>query len=399
MKIGLVCPYNMLERAGGVADVVVHLYDGLTKKGHKVKIITPRPAGYKGTAPKDYILLGNISGTRFSAGLGTTGTWTFDIDSNEIKRVLNEEKFDVINFHEPWAPILARQMLQYSDCAHVGTFHANFVDSAAGKSLVNLFVPYAKGVGEKMDLVTAVSPAPAAVLLEKGGPDHRLVKTIRYVPNGIDLKEYSQKPPMAVKHPQIKTILYIGRLEGRKGVKYLLRAYKELSGRRDDVQLMIAGQGADEKKLRDFVAQEEIPRVTFLGYISDKDKIYHLHRADVFCSPALRGESFGIVLLEAMAAGTPIVAGDNIGYLSVMKDTGAISLVNPRDTVDFARRLEIMLFNEDIRKVWINWAKEYIKQFDYKNVVNQYEDAYRQAVRLHDKTPKPKRRFSFRRQS
>jgi len=385
----------MFDRIGGVADVVVHLYEGLRKKGHDVRIITPRPASYKGDAPEGYILLGNTSGTRFSAGLGTHGTWTFDIDSDEVKRVLEKEKFDVINFHEPWAPILARQMMQHSTAAHVGTFHANFVDSAAGKSLVNLFVPYAKPVTEKLDIITAVSPAPAAVLLDKGS-GHRLVDNIKYIPNGIDLKKYSTKPSRAVKHPTMKTILYVGRLEARKGVKYLLTAYKDLADRREDVQLMIAGQGDDEQKLRDFVTEQNIQRVTFLGFISDEDKIYHLHRADAFCSPAVRGESFGIVLLEAMAAGVPVVAGDNIGYVSVMKDTGAISLVNPKDTVDFTRRLEIMLFNEDIRRVWRDWAKHYIRQFNYPKVVDQYEEAYKEAVALHEKRPKAKSRFSLR---
>jgi phosphatidylinositol alpha-mannosyltransferase len=308
---------------------------------------------------------------------------------------LDTEKFDVINFHEPWAPILARQMLQLSDNVHVGTFHANLIDSVAAKSLVNLFLPYGRGIGEKLDLVTAVSPAPAQVLIDKD-PSHRLVKSIQYIPNGIDIKTYRTRPTMALKHPKMKTILYIGRLEGRKGVKYLLRAYQELAQRNDKVQLMIAGSGPDETKLRDYVSEQEIPRVTFLGYISDKDKIHHLHRADVFCSPATRGESFGVVLLEAMAAGCPVVAGDNIGYQSVLTGSGAISLVNPKDTVDFARRLEIMLFNEDVRKLWLKWAAEYVKQFDYKHVVEQYEDAYKKATKLHEKRPKAKSRFSFR---
>lgn len=395
MKIALVCPYNMFERAGGVAEVVVHLREGLIKKGHVVKIITPRPSGYEEDAPKDYILLG--TSTKFNAGLATDGTWTFNIDADEIKTVLEREQFDVINFHEPWAPILARQILPLSNAAHVGTFHANLIDSVAAKSLVNLFVPYARGVGEKLDLITAVSPAPAQVLIDKD-PKHRLVKNIRYVPNGIDLKKYQTKPSTAVKHPNMKTILYVGRLEGRKGVKYLLQAYKDLTARRKDVQLMIAGIGPEEQKLRDYVDEMEIPRVTFLGFISDEEKIHHLHKAEVFCSAATRGESFGIVLLEAMAAGCPVVAGDNVGYQAVLKDTGAISLVNPKDTVDFSRRLEIMLINKDIRNVWLKWANDYVKQFDYRHVVDMYEAAYKEAIKLHERAPKPKRWFSFRRQ-
>lgn len=381
----------MLERAGGVGELVVNLRLGLEKKGHTVKIITPRPVGFLGTAPEGYILLG--TSTKFTGGLATDGTFTLNVASDEIKKVLNEEQFDVINFHEPWAPILARQMLQVSETVHVGTFHANLVDSAAAKSLVNVFKSYGRSISEKLDYVTAVSPAPARVLLEKD-PERKLIKEICYIPNGIDVKRYQTKPDLAVKHPKMKTILYVGRLEGRKGLKYLLKAYKELSDRTDDVQLLIAGTGPDEQKLRDYIKEFEIPRITFLGFVTDEDKIHQLHRADVFCSAATKGESFGIVLLEAMAAGCPVVAGDNIGYASVMKDTGAISLVNPKDTRDFSRRLEIMLFNEDVRQLWLKWAKQYVKQYDYVHIVDLYEEAYIQAVKVHTQRPESKSRVS-----
>ncbi|MBX4201503.1 glycosyltransferase family 4 protein [Candidatus Saccharibacteria bacterium] len=394
MRIALVCPYNMMERAGGVGEVVMHLHEKLTEKGHQVRIITPRPTGFKGDAPDDYIFLGTSA--KFNAGLSTDGTWTFNIGSDEIKAILDEEKFDVINFHEPWAPILARQILPLSEATHVGTFHANLVDSVAAKSLVNLFIPYGRGLAEKLDLITAVSPAPAAVFLDKD-PSHRLVKSIKYIPNGIDIKKYQTRPAMAVKHPKMKTILFIGRLEGRKGVKHLLRAYKDLSVRHKNVRLLIAGGGPDDNKLKEFVEEERIPRVTFLGFISEEDKIRHLHRADVFCSPATHGESFGVVLLEAMAAGCPIVAGDNVGYQSVMKNTGLLSLVNPRDIVDFSRRLEIMIFDQDVRRLWLNWSTEYVKKFDYSLIVEQYENAYKEAMEIHEKRPKAKSRFSLRR--
>ncbi|MBX4188512.1 glycosyltransferase family 4 protein [Candidatus Saccharibacteria bacterium] len=395
MKIALVCPYIMIGRSGGVGEVVIHLYEGLKKRGHDVRVLTPRPNGYKGSIPKDFILVGTTTKSKFSPGLATEGTWTFNIDGDNIKEMLEREKFDIINFHEPWAPILARQMLQQSDAVHVGTFHANLVDSVAAKSLVNLFIPYGKGIGEKLDLVTAVSPAPASVLIDKD-PEHRLVEHIRFIPNGIDLKRFSTKPSTSIKHPRMKTILYVGRLESRKGIKYLIRAFNELSKRDANIQLLIAGRGPDEQKLRDFVTEENIKRVTFLGYITDEDKIHQLHKADVFCAPATRGESFGLVLLEAMAAGVPTVAGDNMGYASVMKGTGAISLVNPKDIVDFSRRLEIMASNEDIRKVWQKWAKGYVQQFDYPKVVAQYEDAYKEAIKLHAQRPKAKSRFSLR---
>jgi phosphatidyl-myo-inositol alpha-mannosyltransferase len=245
-----------------------------------------------------------------------------------------------------------------------------------------------------MQIITAVSETASSGLIAKASNNPK-VKAIRYIPNGIDLKSYKTRSP-APRHPNMKTILYIGRLEGRKGVNYLLRAFSVLAASRDDVQLYVAGSGPDEAALRSFVKENDIPRVTFLGFISNEDKISYLHRADLFCAPAHKGESFGIVLLEAMAASCPIVAGDNKGYLSVMKSTGALSLVNPKDTIDFSRRLEIMIFNEDIRNVWLKWAQPYVQQFDYPKIVTQYEDAYKEAVRLHDKRPKAKSRFSLR---
>jgi len=211
---------------------------------------------------------------------------------------------------------------------------------------------------------------------------------VTIIPNGIDLKKYSTRPVSAISHPTLKTIFYVGRLEDRKGLKFLLRAFNELCARRSDVQLLIAGSGPDENKLRDYVDELQIPRVTFLGYISDEQKIHQMHRADVFCSTARYGESFGIVLLEAMAAGTPVVAGDNIGYIGLMRDLGALSLVNPQDTIDFARRLELFIFNEDLRKIWQKWAKPYVKQFDYSNIVDLYENFYKKTLKKHGKRQK-----------
>jgi phosphatidyl-myo-inositol alpha-mannosyltransferase len=378
MKIALVCPYDMIGHSGGVQQIVMHQAEGLRARGHKVKIITPRPNKLKGEAPEGYIFLGNSR--KIKAGLATAGDISVEIDGTEIDDVLNREEFDIINLHEPWIPVLARQITMRSNAALVGTFHANLSDSLAGKSLANMFSAYGRGIYEKMHLLTAVSESAAGILLSKL-PEDELVKNIRYIPNGIDLMKYSTTPPNAIRNPSIKTILFIGRLEGRKGLKYLIRAYAELVRHRDDVQLYIAGKGQDEKKLRDYVRDNDIPRVTFIGYISDEDKIYHLHKADVFCSPAHRGESFGIVLLEAMAAGCPTVAGDNSGYSSVMKEFGAISLVNPLDIVDFARRLEIFLYEEDLRKLWLKWANKYVKQYDWKPIIDQYEDAYKEALK------------------
>jgi phosphatidylinositol alpha-mannosyltransferase len=156
-----------------------------------------------------------------------------------------------------------------------------------------------------------------------------------------------------------------------------------LTQEQSDVSLVIAGDGPDREKMEQMVEELELPNVTFMGYVDDKTKLDLLASADLFCAPAIYGESFGIVLLEAMACGVVTVAGDNSGYSSVLKDTGAVSLVNPRHTVEFARRLQLLLEDEGIRKTWKKWAGSYVKQFSYSNIVDQYEDLYKVALTQH----------------
>jgi phosphatidylinositol alpha-mannosyltransferase len=177
--------------------------------------------------------------------------------------------------------------------------------------------------------------------------------------------------------------LYVGRLERRKGVKYLLEAYGLLAKNLDNISLVIAGNGPDREKLELLAEERDLPNVTFLGFVSDEEKMRLLAEADLFCSPAIFGESFGIVLLEAMASGLVTAAGNNSGYSAVMQELGAVSIVNPHDTTEFARRLQLLLTDEELRKIWKKWAIGYVKQFSYPNVVSQYEDLYQVAKRQH----------------
>jgi phosphatidylinositol alpha-mannosyltransferase len=379
MRIGIICPHNIFV-GGGVGEVVKALQSGLSKRGHYVKILTPTPRAYEGEIPDSVIALGiSVKTKAFS---GTAWQWTISVDNSEVDKVLEREKFDVLHFHEPWMPFWSQQLVQRSNAANVATLHALSFDNMTSKSVKNVVTPYTKPMIKYFDEFTAVSEAAMSYFRTLSD------RPVKIIPNGIDIKLFSSRPSTAVRHPKMKTIFYVGRLEDRKGLKYLLRAYNELARKRDDVQLLIAGSGPDENKLREYVNELKIPRVTFLGYINDEEKIHQLHRADVFCSPARYGESFGIVLLEAMAAGTPTVAGDNAGYVSTMKGLGALSLVNPQDTIDFARRLELLIFNDDLRKLWQKWAKDYVKQFDYAKIVTMYEDCYKEALKSHGKNRK-----------
>jgi len=244
------------------------------------------------------------------------------------------------------------------------------------KTIEKVITPYLRSVLKYIDAYTAVSGAAAEYLTEIA-PRAK----IEIIPNGIDLRKYSNPRAKAV--GKNKTILYVGRLEKRKGVRYLLEAFKELKATEPYARLVIVGDGPDRSQLETWVAENRVTFVTFKGYVSDKEKNDLFKKADLFCSPALYGESFGIVLLEAMAMNKVTVAGDNPGYSSVMSGRGQLSLVNPRDTVDFARRLKLLLNDEAIRALWRQWAKDTVPQYDYERVVEMYEGLYKKELKRH----------------
>jgi phosphatidylinositol alpha-mannosyltransferase len=207
-------------------------------------------------------------------------------------------------------------------------------------------------------------------------------RDIHIIPNGINVEKYQQN--VSRKKSSKKTILFVGRLERRKGIMFLLKAFRELVLSDDTIELHIAGAGPDEARLRRYIQDLEIPRTTFHGFVTEKKKIQLMSEATIFCSPAPYGESFGIVLLEAMALGTPIVAGDNPGYSAVMKDRGSLSIINPKDTNSFVRRLQLMIYDEVLRKAWREWALDYVQQYSYEKVVDQYEKLYQSTCKTNE---------------
>jgi phosphatidyl-myo-inositol alpha-mannosyltransferase len=375
MKIGIVCPYNMFQFAGGVQEIVVNLHKQLTSDGHSVKIITPRPRAHYADPGEDYILVGRSA--KMNTPFNTMVDIGFEADGDEIQAILDTEQFDILHFHEPWVPLLSRQILSRSNCVNVATFHAKLPESILSKSIMNTVIPYTKSILNYIHLFTAVSEA-AAEHLKSLTKDE-----IVLIPNGIDYNRFAQTTKKQKPNESKKSILYLGRLEKRKGVDYLISAYSKLREKHDDVELLIAGNGVKSSSLQRMVAQYEVPDVKFLGFIQESDKPQLMRSADLYCSPALYGESFGIVLLEAMAVGTPVIAGNNSGYASVMTGRGRLSLVSPTQTEDFAQRMELMLYDKEVRDLWIKWATTTVKQYDFGIVTKQYEKVYKKALRIY----------------
>lgn len=374
MKIGLVCPYN-IHKHGGVQEVVLALYRGLKERGHEVRIITPQPRKHEDEPEEDMIYAGVSVDFRTLSFSDTTSQVSSTADNEHIDEIMATEEFDVLHFHEPWMPLLSRQLLQRSDAVNIATFHSKVTTATLSRSILKIVSPYLNSVMKYLHVLTAVSDSAA----EYAGDMTRVPITI--IPNGIDLAKYRHGE--IKKKSDEKTILFVGRLERRKGVRYLLEAFQLLQQTDSNVRLLIAGDGPDREKLELLAEDMKVKKVDFLGFISEELKVKLLAEADIFCSPALFGESFGIVLLEAMATNTVTVAGNNSGYADLMQGLGAVSIVNPKDTEEFARRLRLLLGETGLQKLWHEWAAEYVQQFSYEKVVDQYEELYVEALEQH----------------
>lgn len=371
MKVGLICPYN-IARGGGVQECLLALRDELKQRGHIAKIITPLPRNHVPKTNPSIIFLGK--GTDVKSPFHTTGQISVNVNTDNVKEVLSEHQFDILHFHEPWVPILSRQVLVRSRSVNIATFHAKLPETLMTKTIERVITPYTRSVLKYFSALTAVSPAAAEYV-------HNLTsQPIKIIPNGIDLNYYT--PPLDAKTDSKRRVLFIGRLEKRKGLKYLLKAWRQLlTSNPGNIELIIAGDGPERKRLESFCKENNLSNVYFTGFVDTKMKLELLQTATVFCSPALYGESFGIVLLEAMACGLPIVAGRNPGYEAVLRDRGSLSLIEPSNVEEFSRRLDLFINDQAMRLLWRRWALNYVKQFNYPIIVDQYENLYNSIVK------------------
>jgi len=371
MKIAIYSPYNMLK-SGGVQEHVMMQAKILKKRGHKVIIVTPRPRTHSKfkKAPSGYTYLG-VS-TRIKAPHATHADVSMSLDNDAIDAVL-DDNYDVIHVHEPLSPIAARQFLARAEgkALRVGTFHAALPGNTLGKSFVSTYKTYAKGVLPFVDVITAVSPAAVGYI------QNYTDLPINYIANGIDASLY--KPKKVERDRNL--VVFIGRLEKRKGARQLIRAFSVLIEKKPDARLFICGDGPLRQSLENYVENLGLEdSVEFKGFISDATKLEVLNTCSVYSSPALYGESFGIVLAEAMAMQAPIVCHPNDGYKWVMQDTGRLSLVDCKDPYAYADRLQLLMEDDSLRAAWQTWAKKYVKKFDYEKIVTSYEKLYKESL-------------------
>ena len=364
LKIALICPYDIFKK-GGVQTLIFNLKDNYKKQGHQVKIITPLIRGGKSLNDDDIIFIGRSRD--FNSPLHTTVQISASVDYDFINSILEENQFDIIHLHEPWVPFISRQILVRSKAVNIGTFHAKIPERVISRTLVKVVNPYLKSVLDYLDGLTAVSESAKEYLTGLSS------QNIKIIPNGIELKNFTFKKVDQQPHQRI---LYIGRLESRKGVKYLIDAYSEIYKANQSIELVIVGDGPSRSRLEIQAKVLKLDKIKFIGAVDDQAKIDLLKSSDLLCSPAIFGESFGIVLLEGLASGLPIVAADNSGYRDVLNGVGSLSLVNVKDKAAFVRLLNIFLNQTEVRQLYRQWAQDYIVNFDNQLVADQYLKYY-----------------------
>jgi phosphatidylinositol alpha-mannosyltransferase len=369
MRIGIVCPYSW-DIPGGVQAHVRDLAETLIALGHTVSVLAPGEEdsptlpSYVVAAGKAVPIPYNGSVARLQFGL---------VSATRVRRWLRDGAFDVVHVHEPAPPSLSLLTVLLADVPLVATFHA----ASTRSRFLAMFDSVVQAVLERLSGRIAVSQAARKMIVEHLGADAVVI------PNGVAVATYATAAPLPgyPRDPEFGgTIGFIGRYdESRKGMSVLLEALEKLVVTRPGLQLLVAGRGEQD----DFVA--ELPAslsesVVMLGLVSEAVKASLLRSVDVYVAPNTGGESFGIILLEAMSARTPIVASDLDAFRRVLADGRAGVLFRNRDSAELARALDLVLSDEALRGQLAAASAEVVRPYDWTVVAAQILRVYEIAV-------------------
>lgn len=365
MRIGLVID-DRISRPGGVQEYVLGLDDYLRNKGHQSVIFTSGRYTKKQKGRRKIVSFGKTFDLPGDAQKGFPLTFG---QGKKVKRVLAREKPEIVHIQGPPGP-LGLNFLQNSDFVNVITFHVAH-EVFLASFLLKHFSPLWRKFDQRLDGRIAISRV-AADYAQKFSPG-----PFKIIPIGVDLQRFQPKAPKINQFKDGKiNLLFVGRLDKRKGIEYLLKAYQRLSQLEPGVRLIIIGEGPEKEKARDYVREEKLKEVKFLGYVGSQDLPSYYATADIFCSPATHGESLGVVLLESMASGLPMVAFDNPGYENVFPGFARGFLVPRRNVSALTQALLILVTNPQLRKELSQKNRNYAKRFSWKKVGQEVLEYY-----------------------
>jgi phosphatidylinositol alpha-mannosyltransferase len=376
MKIALVCPYDYAH-PGGVAIHIANLYEELKKMGHDVRVITPFSGNSSVRGNKDIIPMGRPVAVPSGGSIARVTLSPFLM--SPVRAILGRENFDIIHIHEPLASALTISALLVSDTINVGTFHAYHRSTWRYR----LIRPLVKRCYKKLHGKIAVSPAARDFIGKHFPGDYAII------PNGVDVERFSTPlPPVKRLRDGKLNILFVGRSEKRKGLRYLLAAYKIVKQELPQTRLVVVGPVTHKYEVK--AKKAKLEDIVFTGFVPNEDLPAYYQTADVFCSPAIGEESFGIVLLEAMAASKPIVACRIKGYASVMSDGVQGLMVPPKDEAALAKALIQLLKDKDLRHAMGARGRLKAEECSWPNVASKVNEYYKSLLNAGQSQPTTK---------
>ncbi len=374
MRVGIISFHSFFQ-PGGVKRHILGLHKEFQRRGIYSKIIAPRRS-FKEDYGKDVILLGTSFPVPFSGGISD---FTINFNPLAIERTLKREKFDILHFHNLGFPSTFQILTSpaAASALNILTFHANIKGSKFLKRFPFL-LKLAEIVAQwKINGIIGVAP-----LTLEPFKKYRGSKIV--IPNGIDLEKFNPHLSKIGKFLGRRiNILFLGRIEERKGLIYLLRAYKILEKKlgakwvSSNLRLIVVGKGPLKQNLERWTKINKLKNVVFKGEVSEEEVPLYYSTCDIFCSPAVFGESFGLVLVEAMACKKPVIAFANEGYRQVLKGKGARFLVKPRDYKTLAKKLEILIKNKKLREKMGDWGWQEAQKYSWSKVAGQVLDFYK----------------------
>jgi phosphatidyl-myo-inositol alpha-mannosyltransferase len=362
MRVGIVCPYAW-EVPGGVREHVSGLAEALIELGHEVSVIAP--ADDDADLPPYVVPAGRAVPVPYN---GSVARLAFGfVSAARVRRWLKDGDFDVLHVHEPAAPSLSLLACWAAEGPIVATMHAAMPRSR----VLHAAQPILASALEKITGRIAVAEAARSTLVEHLGGDAVLI------PNGLHVRRFEKAEPLPGFPGDGGTLGFLGRMdEPRKGLDVLLAAFSQLAPERPGLRLLIAGRG-DAAEVMAQVPAPYRERVVLLGQVSDADRVRMLHSVDVFCAPNTGGESFGYVLVEAMAAGAPIVASDIDAFRRVLRGGAAGELFSVGNPADLAAAAGRLLDDPAHRASLAAAASAAVREFDWsvvaRDVVRVYE--------------------------
>lgn len=360
MKVALACPYAW-DAPGGVQTHVRQLATRLLDRGHEVIVVAPAFA-----RPREPFVRAVGRPIRIPYNESVAPVAPTPGARGRVRAALRAFRPDVVHTHEPLIPGVGMFAVRATDRPSVATFHA-FAERSV---LFSAATPLLRPLWRRLDARIAVSEAAAAFVRGRFGEDR-----IRVIPNGVELDLFAAAEP--AKLPEGRRILFVNRLDPRKGFPVMVEAFGRLAAEQPDAVLVVVGDGRDRGALRDLPADVRA-RVVMLGAVAHHDLPTYHAASEVFCAPATGGESFGIVLVEAMAAGLPVVASDIPGYREVVRDGVEGILVPPRDPGALAGAIGRVLGDADLAAALGAAGRNRALRYSWDTVVGEVESVYRE---------------------